>query len=501
LRRLQTFVNCLFSQTKRYEVSAELVLVEWNPPPDRPSLAQSLQWPQDSGPCQVRIITVPPRIHRLYRHADALPLYQMIGKNAGIRRAAGEFILATNIDILFSSELMEFFARQRLEHGRMYRLDRYDVEADVPPDASPEAQLAYCRNHLIRVNAREGTFRLTADGRRAPAPVDITSPETGVSFGSGWGPPEQYFGQLFRAAQEETELMIAPAAMERTLLLELEPVFTGGEALSLTLVSVVEKTLQIRSRSLVRIPVPAGQGRIHLQAHFSRPPAQTTTSRFRAFVCAWSKVPTPQSFFRAERAPSHVLGRIWRLVTSGARFAKDLSLGKGSGSIGLPLSWNLAGRLRSNDSGISVGLRRDAGRSRALPIALPAALHTNACGDFTLTHRRHWMELRGYPEFDLYSMNLDSVFCYMAHYGGAKEHVLSEPMRIYHIEHASGSGWTPSGQGLLYRRLGDQGIPWLPFETVLQWAAQMETLQTTMIFNDQDWGLAQFELPEIRPLI
>ena len=32
----------------------------------------------------------------------------MIAKNAGIRRARGQFVLATNIDIIFSNELVGF---------------------------------------------------------------------------------------------------------------------------------------------------------------------------------------------------------------------------------------------------------------------------------------------------------------------------------------------------------------------------------------------------------
>jgi len=44
-------------------------------------------------------------------------LYQMIAKNAGIRRARGEYVLATNIDILFSSELACFFAARRLQRA------------------------------------------------------------------------------------------------------------------------------------------------------------------------------------------------------------------------------------------------------------------------------------------------------------------------------------------------------------------------------------------------
>jgi hypothetical protein len=155
-------------------------------------------------------------------------------------------------------------------------------------------------------------------------------------------------------------------------------------------------------------------------------------------------------------------------------------------------------QIRAEARGLSI----DAGRQntdRQTARIAPADLHTNACGDFTLAHRRHWMELRGYPELDLYSMNIDSLFCYMAHYGGATEQVLSEPMRIYHIEHASGSGWTPEGQRLLFERLSQKGIPWLDFQEVLSCASLMAELRTTMIFNRDDWGLQSYDLIEVTP--
>src|SRR5262249_48981374 len=88
----------------------------------------------------------------------------------------------------------------------------------------------------------------------------------------------------------------------------------------------------------------------------------------------------------------------------------------------------------------------------------PGFVHTNGCGDFTLMARGHWFDLRGYPEFDLFSMNLDSVLCVAAHHGGAPEEMLAEPLRIYHIEHGSGSGWTPEGQAKLFERIAASGI-------------------------------------------
>src|SRR5689334_8471976 len=173
LRRMQTFVNAWIGQCKRHGLDSELIVVDWNPPEDRPLLIDALQWPPDCSPCDVRLIQVPREIHTRYKHAAAMPLYQMIAKNVGIRRARGRYVLATNIDIIFSDELVRYLAEGRLRADRMYRIDRYDVQTGVPVDGSVDEQLAYCKSHLIRINACEGTFNLTADGMRALREIDI----------------------------------------------------------------------------------------------------------------------------------------------------------------------------------------------------------------------------------------------------------------------------------------------------------------------------------------
>jgi hypothetical protein len=123
-------------------------------------------------------------------------------------------------------------------------------------------------------------------------------------------------------------------------------------------------------------------------------------------------------------------------------------------------------------------------------------LHTNACGDFTLMAREHWFELRGYPEFDMFSFNIDSLLCYAAHHAGAREEILQEPMRIYHIEHDLGSGWTPEGQTKLFERLRARGIEWVDYQEVLAWGGQMRKLNSPFIFNLENWGLADADFPE-----
>src|SRR5260370_42706153 len=99
----------------------------------------------------------------------------MLGKNVGIRRARGRFVLATNIDILLSSELAAHLAVGQLQPSRMYRIDRLDAMSQVPVDAPVEEQLDLFSTHLIRINAREGTYNASSDRRPVLSPGDITA--------------------------------------------------------------------------------------------------------------------------------------------------------------------------------------------------------------------------------------------------------------------------------------------------------------------------------------
>jgi hypothetical protein len=114
-------------------------------------------------------------------------------------------------------------------------------------------------------------------------------------------------------------------------------------------------------------------------------------------------------------------------------------------------------------------------------------LHLNGCGDFTLLHRDAWFDLRGYPEFDCFSMNIDSVLCLAAHNAGYHERFLPDPMRTYHVEH--GTGWTPESQEALYERIREKGIPWLDASEVFGWADRMRYWKSPFLFNLDSWGM------------
>jgi hypothetical protein len=107
--------------------------------------------------------------------------------------------------------------------------------------------------------------------------------------------------------------------------------------------------------------------------------------------------------------------------------------------------------------------------------------------------------LRGYPEWEAYSMNIDGFTCYAAHADGLQEVVFREPMRIYHIEHGLGSGWSPEGEKKLYERITSRGITWISKEQVLADARRMY-LRGPLVTNDDAWGMGREALPESQPV-
>ncbi|MGC1480704.1 MAG: hypothetical protein WA771_09380, partial [Chthoniobacterales bacterium] len=153
LERTQIFVDSFLDQCARHELPAELIIVEWNPPGERAPLAEVISWANSNEWVDCRVLTVPYERHLMFDYARRLPLFQMIGKNVGIRRARGEFVLATNIDILMSEELFGVLASRKLDPERMYRCDRFDVNSDIK-NGSLDEKLDYAWTNVIRKNVR-----------------------------------------------------------------------------------------------------------------------------------------------------------------------------------------------------------------------------------------------------------------------------------------------------------------------------------------------------------
>lgn len=153
---MQVFINVLIEVGRKYNLSAELVIVEWNPPNNNPRLKDALNWPKKVEPIKVRIIEVPNKLHQKLPNSDKTPFFLGIAKNVGIRRARGEYILITNPDIIYNEPLIRFLASKPLSKDSIYRIDRYDVDKIIPLKLNYDKKLRFCENNVFRVNFLNG---------------------------------------------------------------------------------------------------------------------------------------------------------------------------------------------------------------------------------------------------------------------------------------------------------------------------------------------------------
>jgi hypothetical protein len=158
LSRTQKHIGALIELANRYRLSTEIVVVEWNPRPDHAPFRESLRWPDNLGYVSLRFLEVPAELHRSLPNADRIPMFEYIAKNAGLRRARGRFLLATNPDLLYSAALVRWLARTSLSSSRFYRVDRSDLSEDIPTDLTLSGQLRFCREHVAQIHALFGSY-------------------------------------------------------------------------------------------------------------------------------------------------------------------------------------------------------------------------------------------------------------------------------------------------------------------------------------------------------
>jgi hypothetical protein len=459
LGRMQAFLDSWAVQSERCGLPSEIVVVEWNPPDSSPRLMEALRRPEKPGACAVRFIEVSPGIHAALPNSVAIPLHQMIAKNAGIRRSRGQFVLASNIDVVFSPELMRFLAERRLERGVFYRVDRCDVADDIPdPAAGVDALLEHCQNRMLRVFAAEGTFPVRDGELRSDQEGDIA--DAGIGFGRGWNPVEQQDGRRYRwIASEGRVFFERPPGTAMTMVAEVGP-SNGGEPLP----------VEVADASGTVVAAARVEGRCRVRLHFP----DSVESGVFTLRAGGRGIPL---------FPEH---RLLHLRVHGLRWetAQDSSA-----------DWRL--EVVETEPGTDWAATLQAPVPEAARMPNARCLHVNASGDFTLLARDDWFRMRGYAEFPIWPVHVDGLFCYAAHHAGIHETVLRDPLCMFHIEHLSGAGWTPEGEQALHTRVAALRVPVLDFDTDLRgWIQQMRRLNAPAIFNLENWGLAGVELPE-----
>jgi hypothetical protein len=211
LKRMRLFLQGLLAQSRQYCFPVELIFVEWNPPGDRPRLRDVLPRPSEHDYLTLRYVEVPAAVHARYRRAREIPLFQMIAKNVGIRRARGAFILCTNIDLLFSDALFRTLAEKRLRSDSYYRANRCDVPDSIDPAWDLPEQQTWCERNVIRRLGRDPRYKnvsLELVGLRDASPLKkwlFNQLMPGMSF--FWPPEKRAFYQLDSFACGDFTLM------------------------------------------------------------------------------------------------------------------------------------------------------------------------------------------------------------------------------------------------------------------------------------------------------
>lgn len=361
LWRTQHFVDGLVAQSEKHKVPLELVLVDWNPVPNKAGLYEALNWPKASKYFQKRVITVPKSYHDRFRASKSLPLFQYLAKNIGIRRAKGDFILSTNIDILFSDGV--FKKLKDLKEGVSYRAMRYDI---LP-------------KHMKGSNFRGILKSVFGKGIRSHLQFHTTESKIIIYCVRALPYSMFYFGFLFFFSLKMVAIFL------KKILKFVFACIKNIASLKLPTHNFFKKILKIR-RFTNRI-----------------------SQIFHRVFCIFF-----QNFINYY-------------------------------------------------------------------------VYTNASGDFTLLAKKDWFRLSGYPEFEMYSWHIDSLFLYQAYFQKIKTVVLGNDAPIYHIEHGKGSGWTPAGKDLLFGRLEKNGIPFLT-DTDLSALFLEQKHRPNRLFNGKNWG-------------
>lgn len=124
--RLQRSVAHTFKHLTDLKIESEIIFVNYNPLPS-PKIENFIDWPSSNEHVTIRIIDVPPQTHAIivkeYGVKDIM-LLEFIAKNVGIRRAAGQYILLTNADIILHEKIFLIF--KSLDKRKYYRANRYD---------------------------------------------------------------------------------------------------------------------------------------------------------------------------------------------------------------------------------------------------------------------------------------------------------------------------------------------------------------------------------------
>lgn len=162
--RLQQCISTLFDQLLRYKIKSEIIFVNYNPLPDA-DITDFINWPRSNEYIKMKIITVPDEFHKQFVSTQNVkndPVLEFPAKNAGIRRATGEYILSMNADIIIDDLIISEL--NNLKNNCYYRANRFDFKLSEKK-LEVDKILSYAKSHTFKVYTKGGAKKLN---RRVP---------------------------------------------------------------------------------------------------------------------------------------------------------------------------------------------------------------------------------------------------------------------------------------------------------------------------------------------
>ena len=147
IKKNQFFIDRWSYSVKKFNLKCELIIVDWN---SEISLKKKIKFPKLNNNQNIRIINVPNSIHKKFGNNQKIKLHQMIAKNVGAIRALGEYLVLTNIDIIFSEKLLAKL-KERKDKKTIYRLDRYDVDINLNEIKNYKINEKYFEKKIITI--------------------------------------------------------------------------------------------------------------------------------------------------------------------------------------------------------------------------------------------------------------------------------------------------------------------------------------------------------------
>jgi hypothetical protein len=160
--RLQSLIDVTLYQCQRYNVTAEVIVVDWYPVEwlfagqTHTVKLKDLLRVDARRRTMVRVITVDSSVHTRMSAGTGVSFLEYAAKNVGARRARGRFVLFTNGDVLLSDAVMEMLGGEALDEASFYRVARSEVPGLMDPLA-PLGMRVAAMEELVGVLTAERT--------------------------------------------------------------------------------------------------------------------------------------------------------------------------------------------------------------------------------------------------------------------------------------------------------------------------------------------------------